>query len=416
MERVRLFYNNLNIKPKKLLENYLIYLGFYVEEIVYGTRESDVESFADIWLIDDDYMSDQEFSFDPEKDEKAIIIFMGIWKMYNSRLPYVLNYDSDVSDEKFLKQITKMLLSIRENRYLDIDNLWFDADINKKDILSFCKLYCKYQIGPASLCAKNLYSGENIFRMASNRYIRFINQLENVTDLNKDFAVIKYSLLYAKYEYDLICKNNSYYLMYPVEELLKEADDLRMFYEDTEQIHILCAEILFHLKNDWTSAANIMLDGCLEECAYSHYRRGMVYYQYTKEYVKAKDELLLAVRYKKDYVKARYLLGVIYAYQGRYIKAVRELEKIIDILEPKFYRKIYNPGERKIMQTSLKILHLLYEDYLKNQDSTKRISRLEQRIQEQGSSNKFLELIWPEQDNELADDEPITMPKQYKYV
>lgn len=75
MDFIRMYYSNMDVMPKVLLNQFFRYMGFYVEEIVGNTKPSDKQSSFDIYVVGDEYWKEKGGSFVIDNIEKAIFIF-----------------------------------------------------------------------------------------------------------------------------------------------------------------------------------------------------------------------------------------------------------------------------------------------------------------------------------------------------
>ena len=79
MDRIKLFYNIVDTKPRVLISHFVRYLGFYVEDIIANNRGSNVESLIDIYIISDAYVDKNSVELDIIDEKKTIMIYMDGW-------------------------------------------------------------------------------------------------------------------------------------------------------------------------------------------------------------------------------------------------------------------------------------------------------------------------------------------------
>ncbi len=100
MDRIRMYYSNLDTKPRILISHFSRYLGLYVEDVAGNTKESDVESLADVYIVSDAYVEQTTPTLDIKNDDKTIIIYMDGWDSEMQEKIHYIRYDG-LSDQNF---------------------------------------------------------------------------------------------------------------------------------------------------------------------------------------------------------------------------------------------------------------------------------------------------------------------------
>lgn len=72
------------------------------------------------------------------------------------------------------------------------------------------KTYLLSDLMQSSLFNRCFYKQTNFYKMAVNSFRKFIGQLESQDTHFEKAGLLQYALLYAKYELNIICKNNLY--------------------------------------------------------------------------------------------------------------------------------------------------------------------------------------------------------------
>lgn len=117
MDRIRMFYSNIDTKPRVLITHFVRFLGFYVDGITNKDNIvlSNVESMMDIYIISDAYVEERTISIDVEEEEKSILIYLDGWRAEDLKNAQFINYE-DQADRVFLKQFSRCMLRILSRR------------------------------------------------------------------------------------------------------------------------------------------------------------------------------------------------------------------------------------------------------------------------------------------------------------
>lgn len=344
MDRIKLFYSNVDTKPRIIIHNFARYLGIYVEDIVKNTGESDEQSLFDIYIVSDAYVGENSDELDIKDENKTILIYMDGWGPQQLKEIRHIFYD-ELSDLNFLRELSFHINGIiSESKNLsgrlicDTDNLGYLLD-------RLVKLYIDNNILQVTSFASCFYAESDLLKVACKKYVRFVSQIENLSESGLSGDLIKYIYIRSKYEADLICKINSCPLYYDPKLLEQECVELLIKYTDNEILHILQADINYILNGVWNKAGYQYLDVRLEKCAYAYFRQGEILQRYAKDKDGALWMYHMAVQKKADYYIAWFKMGECYEWKLKFRDAVNAYEQVCIILMDRYYEHVLAPLE-----------------------------------------------------------------------
>lgn len=398
MELIRLFYDSLDVKPVALLNHFLSYLGFYVEEITETTKPSKINSIADIYIISNNYMKQQQNNLVTGLNGKTILICKDGWKVDTKSIHSIQFAESSEQDEDFLFTLVSHLMSIPSYCKLLIHT---PLDLNSV-LKCVVKAYCKFRILPSMLYTYEFYKQPELYKIAFNNYRSFIGTLDSLQaeDRNSDFVV--FVRTYAKFEFDFICKKNSRTFCYPVEELSTACQRLLSRYPENEKIRLLQADILFELEDRWAWAGNQYGDTHLFYCACAQYKRGRISRQYAQDYKSATALQKHAIRCKNNYVAAWYQLALCFEAEGRSKEEVDALEKICEILNKKYQEHLLSPIELEYLYCTVLRIAQINKTYLGNWSAASEYEKAANALKRESNSVKYLQLFWSDISTDLS--------------
>lgn len=394
MELVRLYYNSMDVKPKVLIRHFLRYLGLYVEEVTDDSKQSAVSSVADIYYICSagEYES---YAADCWDFSKAVFIFRdGALPVQESEISIV--YKENEKDVDFLKEFLMKLSVVFRQQNTETGRLVRYTAKLEEILKSIAVLYVNNNIMQSVLYTKCFYKQEELYRRALKHYTAFLGQLNQlqVEDDNED--MMKYIISYSKFEVNLICKNNSYEFLYPVEDLLEVCQELAKKYSSNEQIHILTADIKLELEERWLEASDEYASAQLAHCAYAYYKWGRIVRKYLKDYESALPILKKAVEIKPDYFAAWYQIGMCLEKKSDYFGALKAFQKIGGILERKYKNHLLAPVELEYLFKSLMKMAQIYKTELDNYVTAYAYSDLAESVKVEAGNTTYLSHVWGE--------------------
>ena len=395
MDFIRMYYSNMDVMPKVLLNQFFRYMGFYVEEIVGNTKPSDKQSSFDIYIIGDEYWEEKGGSFLIDNIEKAILIFAQTKQdMQYTDEAHIVRYSEDLYT--FLKTLIVKMCDIYDCQMSLERRLLDHVDDLRETLLYMTQKYLDNGILHATIYARCCYEQERLREMAFDSYRGFIRAMEQYSsDMMRNDYII-YVVNYAKFEFDIICQKNSYELYYPVEQIKSECMKLVEKYEENEQLRIFQADVDWELDDFWSKAANEFGDVRISKCAYALYKRGKIIRNYTKDYEIAINFQKWAIRYKEDYYCAWYQLAACYEEIGDYRNAIEALEKVCVILKGKFQRHLLSPTDLDYLYKAVTGIARLYEEKEQNIYMATEYWELAKILEKEVENTNFLHLIWPE--------------------
>lgn len=393
MDRIRMFYSNLDTKPRVLISLFLRYLGFYVEDIAGNTKDSDVESLVDIYIVSDEYVKQTTQSLNIKSEDKTILIYMDGWGAEEQKKIHSIQYDEQ-SDEEFLIQLWNCMSDILFAR-MDINRRLIGSSPSVRETVpEFIRLFVGNNILQMALFARCSLAHRDIFKVALYKYANFIERLEKLQSPDFENDLLKYMHLLALYEVDMICKVNSYRAYRPPMSVQEECEVLLRKYGDNEELHIIQADISLNLNGVWNKAGNEFSDIRLTECAYAYLRRGNIQRNYVRDRDAALYEYENAVKRKEDYFIAWFQMGECLKEQMKYRRAVMAYAKVVEILRGRHYRHVLSPMEiGYLFKAVLEIAQICKLEF-KDGEGIGRYVRLAQLIRKEASSNRYFRVVW----------------------
>lgn len=395
MDRIRLFYSNMDVKPKILINHFSRYLGFYVEDVVGNTRESEIESLIDIYIYSEVYVKSATDFFRVRNREKAIIIYMGQW--FPDGLDDIRNIRYDgLTDEQFLGQLWECMFPILFTRADIFGRLVGSAEDVKVKVNEFIKIYIKYNILQMSVFTRCSPAHRDMFKSSYFRYRFFIGRIEKLME-RLDDSLIRYMRLLACYEIDMICKVNSYKPYRSPMLLQEECGLLLREYGDNEELHIIQADISLHLHGAWKKAGNEFSDKRLSECAYAYLRRGNILRNYVRDCEVALNAYKSAVERKEDYFIAWFQMGECAREMMEYRRAVEAYDQVAVILREKYQAHILSPLEITYLFKAFWEKAKIYKLKLRDEKAAEVHFRMARSIWQEVETEGYFKLLWDDE-------------------
>lgn len=398
MEVIRLFHDSLDVKPVALLNHFLSYLGFYVEEITETTKPSKINSAADIYIISNNYMKCQQNNLVIGLSSKTILICKDGWKVDTKSIHSIQFTESSEQDEDFLFTLVSRLVSIPSYCKLLIHT---PLDLNSV-LKCIVKAYCEFRILPSMLYTYKFYKQSELYKIAFKNYRSFIGALDSLEVPDRDSDLVVFIRTYAKFELDSICKKNSREFCYPVKELNTTCQRLLSRYPENERIRLLQADINIELEDRWAWASNQYGDTHLSYCAYAQYRRGRILRQYAQDYKSATVLQKYAICCKSNYVEAWYQLALCFEAEGRFKEEVDALEKICEILNKKYQEHLLSPIELEYLYCTVLMIAQINKTCLGNWSAASEYEKAANALKRESNSVKYLKLFWSDISTDLS--------------
>ena len=288
-----------NDMPKLLIEHFLEYISLLPLEINNGNRINSFKEIINFYII-----ANEE---DKQIEPSSIDNYANIVVKNETTKDIMENSKSFVYDGSNNKELLDFIIDkILEMRVLPITTL-LNAGANSCDFLhEVAEAYIKNDIFQMYLYGAKLYENEEVLQMAFKNYEKFINEIEKLEQCDlKDYILFK-----AKYEIDVIYKNNNYELLYPKESFDKFKDKIFSKYISHELICLLQAMITSDIYSFYIKAANEFQNGNLISVPYALYRRGLILSKENNKIYgeETENHFKWAIYYKKDYYEAYYML------------------------------------------------------------------------------------------------------------
>lgn len=397
MDRIRMFYSNLDTQPRTLIRHFMRYLGFYVEEIVGNTTESDVESLIDIYIVSDGYVSEKSTNLNIINKWKTIMIYMDGWMAEELKGVCSIEYEEQ-EDLVFLEQLCRHIVDILSER-MDISRrLIGDCDDLKRLLDKFRKLYVKRDILQMALFARCFYAQRGFFQVAHRKYYHFIQDLEELASSGEDCGLAQYMHLMACYEMDMICKVNSFTLLFDPSLLLEKCERLLRKYVENEELHLLQADIDMQLIGIWNKAGNEYADIRLSDCAYAYLWQGNILHKYARDRRAAISQYQEAIQRKEDYFAAWFQIGECYREQMDHISAVRAYEKVLEILDGRYRKHVLAPPEITCMYEAALAIAEIDRVWLRNSRSAEYYFAVAAEIREEVGKKRYFKRVWRDEE------------------
>ena len=292
-----------NDMPKLLIEHFLEYISLLPLEINNGNRINSFKEIINFYIIA--YEEDKQIE-SPNIDSYANIIVKN-----ETTKDIVENSKSFVYDGSNNKELLDFIIDkILEIGILPENTVLFI----EKDLGDFlhkvADAYIRNDIFQMYLYGAKFYENEELLQMSFKNYKNFINEIENLEQCDlKDYILFK-----AKYEIDVIYKNNNHNLLYSKESFDKFKDKIFSKYKSHEMIYLLQAMITSDIYSFYIKAANEFQNGNLISVPYALYRRGLILSKENNKIYGEETEkhFKWAIYYKKDYYEAYYTLLYMY--------------------------------------------------------------------------------------------------------
>ena len=166
--------------------------------------------------------------------------------------------------------------------------------------------YIRNDIFQMYLYGAKFYENEELAQLAFKNYKTFINEIEKLEQCDlKDYILFK-----AKYEIDVICKNNGYELFYLEESFNEFNDKILLKHQLHEMSLLLRAMITSDIQSFSAKAADQFADSIIVSVPYALYKRCLIFLKEDDRLYgdQAINGFKWAIYYKKDYYEAYYML------------------------------------------------------------------------------------------------------------
>ena len=389
MDIAKIYYSSIDVQPHALLHHFLRYLGFYVDERADGREPDDSKSVVDIYIISDAYVQSDTGEYEFPNSEKTLVVLKDGWKI-NNGVGWSIDYDA-VSQNVFLRNMTEMLCDIIEENRDGAALLMRSGERWREAVRHITNEYLKYEMFESVVLTRCLYRKNFIISAKHSNYNEFVNSLLRYNDLLFKSDLIRYTSLYTKYEFDMVCKRNLLRPVYPSEEMLEECETLLGCYMENEELYLLKADILLELQDRWLDACDEYANEHIAQCAYASYKRGKIFRTLLKEYKNAEQSLCDALKKKQDYCYAWYQLGKCHEACARYELAIEAYEKVYISLKEKYCRHLLEPLELEYMFKAVMKIATIYKTRLNDYSSAHMYNNHAKLIWEEHAFDKYIE-------------------------
>lgn len=394
MDRIRMFYSNVDTKPRVLINHFVRYLGFFVEEITGDTMESDVESLLDIYIISDAFIEENSIRLDIKNEEKTILIWLDGWRTELAQDMFAIRYDESMEDADFLEEFCYYMTKILSTR-IDFSRRLIGSVDDVEEVLDdFIGIYIDNNILQMSLFARCYYASDELFAVAFQAYKDFILGLGEIENKYLFGDLVRYMELLACYELDMICKRNSYSMKYKPDILHEESKALLRKYVENEELHILQADINLYLRRIWNKAGNEYADIRLRDCAYMYLKQGDILRKHVNDLETAISAYEEAVKRKADYYIAYYRMGKCYKKLRQYENAMQSYQQVYVILERRYQLHVLSPLEITYLFKAANKLVEISEIDLYSSRLAKQFAELAEKVKNEIIIGNYFKEVW----------------------
>ncbi len=398
MDRIRMFYSNIDTKPRVLITHFVRFLGFYVEGITNKDNIviNNVESVIDIYIISDAYVEERTTSIEVQEEEKSILIYLDGWGSDDLQDLLSIHYD-DQADQIFLQQLSQHILHIVSRRVDRNKRLIGSADSLRGLLGVFIKQYIDNDILQITLFARCFRAHYVLYKIVQKKYRSFVAWLEQMAASEYACDLTNYMCVRSKYEVDLICKVNGFKLYFDPEELREVCEELLRKYVDNETLHILQADISFELNEVWNKAGNEYADIRLNDCAYAYLKQGIILQNYVRDLDTALLAYRVAVQEKEDYYLAWSQMGECYEKQNKHSRAADAYEQVCLILSGRYHQHVLAPLEIEHLYNAVVRSAVINEVMLRNYALARYYRELAKSILEEIDRDDYFKLVWDDE-------------------
>lgn len=340
MNVIRLYCDSRDIRIKGIINHFMRCIGLYVIE-VYDEENNEIDSICDIYVVSEYY---EQESIDVKNEKKSILILADGRDIDDQQVLVKKLYYEETDMEEFLTNLIYEMGDIFEDQKL-LEKRLIYADLDYLQVIyKIIHEYTKNKIFECSAYVRYFFSDEVLFRWSMPKYKKFIEELQ-MWNLKKQSDLIKYTVLYIMYEIDIMCKKNSYQLLFSPEEIINNCNILLMKYESNEQLLLLRADTHNELLGFGAKATNEYGNNYLQHCSYAHYKRGRAYRKYIGDMMSAEISIKNALNLNKLYYNAWYQDAMCLAYKKDFIGETEALINIFIALNDKWKENILSPLE-----------------------------------------------------------------------
>lgn len=399
MNIVRIYCDIKDIRIKGLVNHFMRCLGVYVIEIYEGKETDDtIDSMCDIYVISEFYNRN---SIDIENEKKSIVILSDGYDIGENEFQIKkIKFDDETEDE-FLNQLLYEMQDILNTQKLLEKRLVYSDDDYCYNIKKIIKEYVKNKIFDCSLYMRYYFADERLFEWSIQKYRNFIGELEE-WNREKHSDLLNYTISYIMYEADVMCKRNSYKLLYSTEQILDSCSELLQKYDSNEEIRLLSADVYFELLEFGTKAANEYGSIFLNHCAYAHYKRGRAFRKFVGDIDSAKISIKNALKLNKFYYNAWYQYAMCLAYEEDYEGEAITLFNIFKALKSKWNENILSPLEFEYLYKALLLIEQLSDQKKYKLLSDEEYEKTEKQLMNKWRKNKYEEQMQLIKNKELG--------------
>lgn len=400
MDLIRLYSNSIDINPNALLKHFLRFLGFYVDEKLEDDDKDEIDSVADIYIISSAFV-DKCSSFLENIDKNKTILILKDGYHSDDDVKQLLYNDESEFIQTFLMNLTEEIADIIHKNKRRKALLLQKSDDWKRSAQFVAKQYAQNKLLKASLFTRCFYEHNKFYKWGINRYQRFIEKVREYAYVNDRLYsdYLSYVLLYSKYEANLISKKNSYKYQYDTEELLGQCNKLLQKYNENEELHLLRADIIFELNDNWMDGCDLYADKEVSHCSYAYFKSGKIFKNYYKDYGNAIILLKHALSKNLHYFQAWYQLGDCYEHQGLYSKSIESFENVRKVLNTKLKKKLLAPIEMEYIYKAIMKIAVIYKVRLGDYQSAYAYSELASEIREKSVITNYVDIEWGKEDD-----------------
>ena len=356
MNVVRIYCDIRDIRMKGLINHLMRCLGVYVIEI-YDEKETDniIDSLCDIYVISEFYNGN---SIEIEDTKKSIVILNNGYAIGENEYSIRKIKIDDEAEDEFLIRLLDEMNDILNTQKLLEKRLIYSDDEYYNIIKNIIMAYEKNEIFDCSLYMRYYFADEGLFEWSIERYRKFICELEEWNE-KRPSDLLSYTISYIMYEADVLCKRNSYKLLYSTEQILDSCSQLLQKYDSNEEIRLLSADVYFELLEFGAKAANEYGSVYLNHCAYAHYKRGRAFRKFVGDIESAKISIKNALNLNKYYYNAWYQYAMCLAQEEDYEGEAITLFNIFKALKSKWEDNILSPLEFEYLYKALLLIEQL---------------------------------------------------------
>lgn len=397
MNTIKIYCSNKDIRIKGIINHFMRCLGLYVVEI-YEEENNNIDSICDIYVISK-YCKLQ--SIDVKNESKSILVLADGYDTDEQDQVIKKVYYEDSDMEEFLTNLIYEMGDILEGQKLLEKRLIYEDSDYLYIIYKIIDKYTRNKIFESSVYMRYYFSDEELFMWSIPKYENFINELQE-WNTKKNSDLIEYTILNSMYEADIMCKKNSYELLYSTENILQRCRTLLQRYESNEEVRLLIADTYNEFLEFGAKATNEYGSVYLEHCSYAHYKRGRAFRKYVGDMRSADISIKNALKLNKFYYNAWYQNAMCYAYIEDFEGESESLFNIFRALKDKWNENILSPLELEYLYKSLGLLKQISDDGKFRLLGNSEYKKMEDSLDVKCLTSKYAEYMGILQDDSLS--------------